>query len=123
MRRIAGNAVPRSIIMILTAVAVLACFSMAAAAPMRAAGLMAEWQGGLSGKAYYFFPVQTGDPAQFTNSEDDRFSHLRSEPLRFFALWGGVDGLKDTFFISQFRIDSKNGITSLKETIDLKLRI
>ena len=123
MFRIVGNALPRSILTILTAIAVMVSFSLAATEPLRAAGLAVEWRDGLSGGDYYFFPEQTGDPVQFTKADYTRFSHLRIESLRFFTSLGGVNGPDCTSRFSQLGTGSKNGSVGIKDFILLKLRI
>ena len=122
MRWIVGNALSRGIIITLMAIAVLGSYSLAAAEPIRAAGLAAEWQGGLSGGAYFFFPEQTKDPALFAQSDDTRNLPLRMDSQRVSTFWG-VNGSEDTFYTSQFRKNSKNGIVSIKDTIIVNLRI
>lgn len=123
MTRIVGNVLSRSIIIILTAIAVMGSFSLAAAEPMRTAGLAAEWQGGLSGgKAYYFYPEQTGDPALVAFSDDTWNSPVRADSQKAFSPLGEI-GTGNTFFFSQFRKNSKNAVISIKDTILLILRI
>ena len=123
MRRTGGNALPRNLVIILTAIAVMISFSLAAAEPLRAADFaLMERTGSLAGGAWYSFPQQAGDPVVFTKAEDTRFSPLRAESQRFFAPFG-MSGSGNTLCSSRFRTNSKCGFVSIKETILLKLRI
>ena len=122
MCRVLENTLFRRILAILTGIAVMVCFSLAAAEPLRAAGLAAEWQGGLSRGVYYFFPGKTGDPALFAKSDDTRVSHLRIDYQRIVTPWG-VNGLLDTFYLSQSKTSLKSGAVNKIEANILKLRI
>ena len=122
MRWLGGKALPRNILIILTAIVVMVSFPLAAAESLWAVDFAADWRGGLAGGAYYHSPEQAGDPALFTESDDTRFSLLRMESQRFFTPWG-VSGPGYTFYLSQFKTSSKCGFVSIKDTIFLKLRI
>ena len=122
MRRIAGNVLPRSIVMVLTAFAVMACFSLAVVEPLRAADSTEGQAGALSREAYYFFPVQHIDPVLFPNTDDSRVTLLRIDFHRFLAPWE-EDGTGNILFPSQFWSILKGGFASTKDTILLKLRI
>jgi len=121
MHRIRGKVLPCNILTILTAIAVMGSFSLAAMESLRAAGLTAG-QDGLSNEAYYFFPEQTEDAAMLAHSDDDRNSTLRMDSHRVFNSWG-LSGPEHTFCLLRVLKNSKNGFVSTKDTIILKLRI
>jgi len=122
MYRIVGNVLPRSILIILTAIAVMGSFSLAAAEPVRAAFLAAEWRAGLSEEAYYFFSENDGDMELFVKSDDNRNIYLRIDSQRVSAS-SGLNRPGRTYCPSQFWAILKNGFLSNEEIILLKLRV
>ena len=106
----------RSKVTIVTAIAVMVCFSLAAAQAAvigSIAGFEAEGGGALSGGALAFF----------AKSDDANFSQLQTDLQRFFAPLGVINGPGNAFYPSQLRISSKNSSMSFIDTILLKLRI
>ena len=114
---------PRTIVIILTIIAVMASFFLTTGESLQAASRMAEWQSGLSGKVHCNFPEQTGDPASFTNSDDTRFSLFRTDAQRFYTFLGDMNGLGHLYCLFGFGINSKNNLAGIKDTIFLNLRI
>ena len=111
----------RKIVTILTIAAMAWCLTQAVEF-LQAANSTTEKAGALSGGGYYHFPGLVEAPAMIKQTDDNRFSPLRIDSSRFFALLGFY-GEEDTCCFLKLGPGSKCGPVDNKDTILLKLRI
>jgi hypothetical protein len=123
MRRITGNSLSRSIILILTVIGVMGSFLLTSTIPMRTTGFVTKGRGILTKAVYYLFQEQAGDPASFKKAEDTSDSNLRAESQRAVSSLEGENRLGQTFYHRQIGTSSKNTLLSIKDSIQLILRI
>jgi Golgi nucleoside diphosphatase len=82
------------------------------------AGSVALQTDELSGEEHLFFLDQTGKPVIFSVTNTSRFSFLRMDFLRSYALFD-VNGAGDSVYALQFKSETKDS----KDLFPLKLRI
>ena len=120
MRWIGKNTLFRGASVVFASVAMILSLSLAGAEVLALSA--AAQVDRLPGEVYYFFPDQVGEPAASALTGDSRFSHLRMDFQRSFAL-PGVNGPAYSVCALQSRTNSKNGPVNLNGTIPLRLRI
>jgi len=113
---------PRSIVTVLTTFAMLVSFSLAAAEPLQAASSIAAQSRGLSGETSCFLQYLAGELIVVTPADDSHTPPLPMDFQRDLSA-GETESAGRNFYSSQYRISSKTGSFSIKDTILLKLRI
>ena len=112
---------PRSSITVLTVLVLIASFSLAVGSLWTAYSAVEQADKPFH-DVYSLFPAQSIEPALLADTDDFRGSLQRTDFLKFFTPWT-VNSGKSACFVSRFRIGSRDGFISNKETILLKLRI
>jgi hypothetical protein len=118
MIRSTGSRLPRVLIMVFTAFAVMVSFCLAAVEPLEAA-----WEtGGLAGRAHRFIPSLEGGPALVAKTEDLRLTSSGPGFQRGFIPCG-THGAASVFYRPPAGVKPNAKYKDVKDTILLKLRI
>lgn len=112
----------RSAITVITVIATVIGFSLAAGEPMKTAGFTAFRTGGINGQTYYFFPDETGELFIFSRAGDSDDNSFRKDQHRFYS-FPGINGAVNSVCVSRYNQNQKSGTANSKDTILLKLRI
>lgn len=107
---------------ILTALAMMACLSLAAAETSRVESSVRAMTGELSEAAFSLFPGQDGEPALSTSTDDYRASLIKVDSQKLSITWMG-NGAGIACYIHQLNTICKDGSVSIKDLIIPKLRI
>jgi hypothetical protein len=100
-----------------TVFAIILCLFLTGEESLSSAGSVALQTDELSGEGHFFFLKQTGKSVLFSVTNTSRFSFLRMDFLRSYALLD-VNGAGDSVYALQFESKTKDS----KDSIPLKLR-